>query len=102
MLAEQFRTKTRDEWAAVFSALDACVAPVLTLEEALTHPHNLARGSFASVDGAPMPGPAPRFSATPASVGEVSDVGGDTAALLAEAGYAEPDLDELRTAGVID
>jgi alpha-methylacyl-CoA racemase len=102
VLSETFRTRTRDEWAAVFAPLDACVAPVLTLAEALEHPHNVARGSFTQVDGAPMPGPAPRFSATPGAVGAVPEVGGATAELLAELGYDASGVDELRSAGTID
>ena len=102
VLAETFRTRTRDEWAATFEGLDGCVAPVLTLEEALHHPHNVARGSFVDVDGAPMPGPAPRFSATPAAVGAVPEVGADTAAVLAELGYPPAEIEELRATGAID
>jgi alpha-methylacyl-CoA racemase len=101
VLADAFRTRTRDEWAELFAPLDACVAPVLTLEEALEHPHNVARGSFAQVAGAPMPGPVPRFSRTPGAVGEVAEVGSGTAELLSALGYDERAVDELRGAGVI-
>jgi alpha-methylacyl-CoA racemase len=101
LLADTFRTRTRDEWAGVFTGLDACVAPVLTLEEALQHPHNVARGTFAEVDGAPMPAPAPRFSHTPGASGPVPEIGGATADLLAEVGYGAAELAELRAAGVI-
>ena len=45
-LAEVIATKTRDEWAAVFDGTDACVAPILSLGEAPTHPHNVARSTF--------------------------------------------------------
>lgn len=54
--------RTRDEWAAIFEGSDACVAPVLTLDEAPLHPHNQARGAFAALDGVWQPRPAPRFS----------------------------------------
>ncbi|MDT4918447.1 MAG: alpha-methylacyl-CoA racemase [Pseudonocardiales bacterium] len=101
VLTDTFRTRSRDEWAEVFAPLDACVAPVLTLEEALQHPHNVERGSFVDVAGAPMPGPAPRFSRTPAAAGPISDVGAATGDLLAEAGYRDGELAELREAGVI-
>jgi alpha-methylacyl-CoA racemase len=101
VLSDAFRTRTRDEWAAVFTPLDACVAPVLTLEEALTHPHNVERGSFIDVGGAPMPGPAPRFSRTPPAAGRVSEVGSATADLLAEIGYREAEVADLRDAKVI-
>ncbi|MCZ0973913.1 CoA transferase [Streptomyces albulus] len=33
-IAARFRTRTRDEWTAVFQESDACVAPVLSLREA--------------------------------------------------------------------
>jgi alpha-methylacyl-CoA racemase len=102
LLTETFRTKTRDEWAELFVSRDACVAPVLTLEEALGHPHNVARGSFVEVAGAPMPGPAPRFSATPTAAGPVVDIGSATAELLAELGYDEAGVAELRAAGAIE
>jgi alpha-methylacyl-CoA racemase len=32
------RTRTMADWAALFDSVDACVTPVLTLDEALTHP----------------------------------------------------------------
>jgi alpha-methylacyl-CoA racemase len=102
VLGDTFRTRTRDEWAAVFAPLDACVAPVLTLAEALQHPHNVARGSFTTVDGAPMPGPAPRFSATPVTAGAVEPIGASTTELLTELGYDADDLAALRDAGTID
>ena len=35
--------------------------PVLSMAEALQHPHNLARQTFVTIDGVPQPAPAPRF-----------------------------------------
>jgi alpha-methylacyl-CoA racemase len=64
--AGAFAARTRDEWTAVFSSVDACVAPVLTPSEAPAFPHLRARSSFVSVDGVTQPAPAPRFSRTPA------------------------------------
>jgi alpha-methylacyl-CoA racemase len=63
-----FRTKTRDEWMAIYEGTDACVAPILSIPEALEHPHNVARGTFIERDGVVQPAPAPRFSATPGDV----------------------------------
>jgi alpha-methylacyl-CoA racemase len=63
-----FKTKTQDEWCAIFSGVDACVSPVLSPSEAPQHPHNIARGSFIGVDGVVQPAPAPRFSRTPTTV----------------------------------
>ncbi|MCQ4079994.1 CoA transferase [Streptomyces sp. RB6PN25] len=67
-IAARFATRTRDEWAAVFEGTDACVAPVLSLREAASHPHLRARGTFTNADGRTQPAPAPRFSATPGSL----------------------------------
>jgi alpha-methylacyl-CoA racemase len=64
-LEKLFKTRSRDEWCSVLEGTDACFAPVLTMDEAPHHPHNIARGSFVEVDGVVQPGPAPRFSRTP-------------------------------------
>jgi alpha-methylacyl-CoA racemase len=68
IVAEVFRSKTQAEWNELMEASDACYAPVLTMSEALEHPHNVARGSFVEVAGLPQPAPAPRFSRTPGEV----------------------------------
>ncbi|MGA5201004.1 CaiB/BaiF CoA transferase family protein [Streptomyces variegatus] len=67
-VAARFKSRTRDEWTAVFDGSDACVAPVLSLREAPHHPHLAARGTFTDHGGITQPAPAPRFSATPTSV----------------------------------
>ncbi|MEU5097464.1 CaiB/BaiF CoA-transferase family protein [Streptomyces sp. NPDC020996] len=67
-VAARFMSRTRDEWTARFDGTDACVAPVLSLTEAPHHPHLAARGTFTDHGGITQPAPAPRFSATPASV----------------------------------
>jgi alpha-methylacyl-CoA racemase len=68
-LAATFATRTRDEWATLFADSDACVAPVLSLTEAPDHPHLAARQTFQTSHGVRQPAPAPRFSATPATLG---------------------------------
>ena len=64
---ELFAGRTRDEWAAVFEGTDACVTPVLALDEVAAHPHIAARGTIIAPDGLPQAAPAPRFSRTPAA-----------------------------------
>lgn len=66
-MAEAFRQRTRAEWCALLEGSDACFAPVLTLSEAPSHPHNRARNTFIEVAGVMQNAPAPRFSATPAA-----------------------------------
>jgi alpha-methylacyl-CoA racemase len=64
-LAEIFASRSRDEWVAVFDGSDACVSPVLSLDEAPRHPHAVARSAFVDIGGTAQPAPAPRFSKTP-------------------------------------
>ncbi|MBK7720914.1 MAG: CoA transferase [Austwickia sp.] len=64
-----FAGRTAREWAAVFEGTDACVTPVLTLDEAAEHPQVAARGSVLSWDGVVQAGTAPRFSRTPGTPG---------------------------------
>jgi alpha-methylacyl-CoA racemase len=59
-----FATRTRDEWCAVLEGSDACFAPVLDWDEAPLHRHNIARGTFVTIDGVVQPAPAPRFGRT--------------------------------------
>ncbi|PTW62814.1 alpha-methylacyl-CoA racemase [Breoghania corrubedonensis] len=67
-LREIFLTRDRDDWVAAFDGTDACVAPVLAMEEVRHHPHNAARGTFAEVDGVVQPAAAPRFDRTPGAI----------------------------------
>ena len=101
-IATAVRTRTRDEWTAVFEGTDACVAPVLTLAEAARHPHNVARASFVTVDGVEQHAPAPRFSRTPAGpVQPPHPAGADTDAVLREAGFDDARIAALRASGAI-
>jgi alpha-methylacyl-CoA racemase len=97
-----FRTKTRDEWTAIYEGTDACVAPILSIPEALEHPHNVARGTFVEVAGVAQPGPAPRFARTPAVIpGPPPHAGQHTDDVLADIG-ADPDrIAKLRASGAI-
>ena len=64
-LTALFRTQTRDRWCEVLEGTDVCFAPVLSMDEAHTHPHNVARQAFIDVGGMRQPAPAPRFAGTP-------------------------------------
>jgi alpha-methylacyl-CoA racemase len=74
-LAALFRTRTRAEWCELLEGSDACFAPVLSMTEAPTHPHNRQRGTFIETDGIVQPGPAPRFSSTPCEPPTHGDAG---------------------------
>lgn len=63
-----FAAATRDEWEKRFLGTNACVAPVLSLREAMIHPVNTERGVFLQHQGVAQAAPAPRFSETPGKV----------------------------------
>jgi alpha-methylacyl-CoA racemase len=63
-LGDIFKTRTRAEWQALFNDTDACVTPVLSLDEITTHPQTAASETFTQIDGVVHPNPAPRFSRT--------------------------------------
>ena len=101
-MATLFRTRSRDEWTTFFAGHDVCFSPVLTMNEARTHPHNVERKTFIDVDGAPQPAPAPRFSRTPGAVARAPVVpGADTDAALADWGIAADEIAALRQSGAV-
>ena len=68
IVAERIRSKTRDEWTAILEGTDVCFAPILSFDEAPSHPHFVARDTFIEIDGIVQPAPAPRFGRTSAGV----------------------------------
>lgn len=101
-LAAIIATKTRDEWDDIMLGSDVCYAPVLSLEEAPAHPHNVARETFIEVEGVTQPAPAPRFSRTPGEVrsGPVA-AGQHTDEALADWGFDADDIAKLRDVGAV-
>ena len=67
-IADAFASRTQAEWAEVFAGTDGCAAPILTLSEAMEHPHMAARHVFVENAGVRQPAPAPRFSRTAATL----------------------------------
>ncbi|MGX7927342.1 CaiB/BaiF CoA transferase family protein [Tsuneonella sp. HG094] len=101
-LTALFRTKTRAEWDALMEHTDVCYAPVLTMGEAVEHPHNKARGTFVDVGGAMQPAPAPRYSGTETSTPEPAPMPGDqTDEILGSLDMDARSIAQLREAGTI-
>ncbi len=97
-----FKSKTRDEWCEIMEGTDVCFAPVLTMEEAPRHPHNVERGTFVELAGVTQPGPAPRFSRSetrlkrpPSHAGQHSDE------VLRDWGFTDDEVTKLREAKAI-
>jgi alpha-methylacyl-CoA racemase len=101
-LAAIFRTRTRAEWQAIFEGTNACVAPVLDMDEAPEHAQNRARNTFVEVNGVVHPAPAPRFSRTPPDTPAAPvDPGAHTELILREMGYTERQIADLHTQSIV-
>ena len=91
-IAEAFLARDAEEWFRFFSGVDACVTPVRTVAEALADEHFRKH---------PM-GVTPLLSGTPAHVeGRAPRLGEHTREVLAGAGCAAEEIDELLAAGAI-
>ena len=100
-IAATIAQRTLPEWMAVFAPLDVCVEPVLTVEEALAHPHTAARGLVIETprgDGTAQRQVAHplRFSASRPAYRHIGpQLGEHTVEVLAEAGYSHEDIAAL-------
>jgi alpha-methylacyl-CoA racemase len=102
ILEAAFAKRPRDEWAEVFAQTDACVTPILSMEEAPAHPHNVARTTFVPDGGGPQPAPAPRFSnSVPEIAGPPATAGAEGETILREYGFSDQRIAALRSAGAL-
>ncbi|MCE9521013.1 MAG: CoA transferase [Alphaproteobacteria bacterium] len=101
-LARVIASKTRAEWCTIMEGSDVCFAPVLELGEAPSHPHNVARGVFATVEGVVQPAPAPRFDLTPGAIQSgPPKIGAHTLDVLRDWGFAADRVEDLKSKGVV-
>jgi crotonobetainyl-CoA:carnitine CoA-transferase CaiB-like acyl-CoA transferase len=107
-MAEVLKTRTRDEWTAVFDAAGVPVGPVHTIGEALSHPQVQARGMVVEVEhpqagttralGCPV-----HFSETPTRVDRHAPMLGEhSRELLREYGFSDGEIDAFAAEGVIE
>lgn len=102
LFAQRIKEKTRDQWCEIFAASDACVAPILDMDEAVQYPHNVAREAFVELDGVVQTAPAPRFSRTPSAIQSPPvPAGQDNHTLLAELGFSEAEIEQLKAEGAV-
>jgi alpha-methylacyl-CoA racemase len=102
LIGAAFAARSRDEWAAVFTEVDACVSPVLTFREAAADEQVAARATLITRDGVTQPAPAPRFGGSAASLGRPPrSPGADTTGALMEWGVPAEEVGRLLTAGVV-
>ena len=97
-----FANEDRQHWEAVFHDSEACVAPILDLDEAPHHPQAKARGAFLESGGITQPAPAPRLSVTPARVRSLPPQRGEhTFSLLAGAGMGPGEIEQMVRCGAV-
>lgn len=103
----QFRSKTVAEWMAYLDKCGVPNGPVLFPEELMDDPQVIENGLLVNVEHAilgkvRMVGPPISFSETPVEARDASPVlSSHTDEVLAEVGYTEAHLQELRADGVI-
>ncbi|XP_044513723.1 alpha-methylacyl-CoA racemase [Gracilinanus agilis] len=103
--ADTFAKKTQAEWCKIFGGTDACVTPILSLEEATLNEHNRERGTFITdEDHNVSPRPAPLLSRTPAIPSTKRDPleGEHTVEILQEFGFSKEEINQLDLAKVIE
>ena len=87
-MAARLLEKTRDEWAALFEGSDACVAPILDMDEAEHYAHNVVRKNL--------------VRRTPGEI-QHSPVaeGADTVSVMAGLGWDDDAITQFLNSGVI-
>lgn len=98
-LADRFGSESQDYWTSVFDDTDACVTPVLAMDEVMGHPHNHARRALESEASGPMPARAPRFEdhgprTPPTDTPRARSV-------LMDIGLSADEVDRLITSGIV-
>lgn len=102
-----FKTKSFDEWTVIFSALDACVEPVLNLGETQQHPHFQERGMYIDItaaDGQTLKQIASpiKFSGSQVEYRNAGlPIGSSTDAVLKSLGYSDEEIIKLKADGAV-
>lgn len=101
-IAGLIRQRTRAQWEEILADADTCFAPVLSHEQAMRHPHHVARGAFVDVGGESQVAPGPRFGRTPAGAPCPAPApGADSRAVLAELGLSPGEITALERSGTV-
>jgi crotonobetainyl-CoA:carnitine CoA-transferase CaiB-like acyl-CoA transferase len=100
-VAALFATRTRDDWAKLFAAVDCCVTPVLTPEEAVDDAQITARGMVLRDDGLTQFAPPLKLSDHEFTIRQAAPQAGEhSAEILRAAGYSDTQIDRLQATGV--
>ncbi len=101
-IREMMAGKTLAEWETIFDGSDACLAPVLTMDEAATNAHNKARETHYEAEGILQAAAAPKFSRSkPGSSSAPQPAGASTEDILQELGIDSKTLADFRERQII-
>lgn len=105
-LEDIFETKTQKEWMGVFDGTDACVTPVLNLQNVNTNSHNKARNVFVlDKKGESVPNVAPKLSRTPGRSKATEflnpKIGEHTVDILKEFSFEDDEISEFLKHGIV-
>jgi alpha-methylacyl-CoA racemase len=101
-LSSMIIQKTQADWCKIFEDSDACVTPVLDLQESVNHPHMRSRKAFTQIHDTIHPSPTPKFSRTVSEIPQPPPIAGaDTRNLLHELGYEHTDIEQLIETGAL-
>lgn len=101
-----FASRTSDQWQEEFDGTDACVTPILSMNEIMDHAHNAHRGALIDADGTQRPAPAPRFAQvrdteSADDSGSAPAISHDPRVVLARWGMSAQKIDSLTDQGII-
>jgi len=100
------KSRTREDWMDLFSQVDACVEPVLSLSEALNDNHTTERGLVVEIDlpgggSVRQPGNPIKFSGTPQEYKKAGVTAGmNNREVLLELGYRDEEIEEFEKSGL--
>ncbi|HXP55444.1 MAG TPA: CaiB/BaiF CoA-transferase family protein [Streptosporangiaceae bacterium] len=101
-IAKLISERTRAQWEDLLAGSEICFAPVLSHEQAMRHPHHVARQTFVDVGGESQVAPGPRFGRTPpSSPRPAPPPGADTHAVLTELGLSREEIATLERSGIV-
>ncbi|KAI4488901.1 hypothetical protein M0804_004399 [Polistes exclamans] len=105
LFVDLFKEKTQAEWCAIFDGVDACVTPILNLEDTPHHPHNKENETFRITENnLVIPNPTPRLSRTPGismTTCKNPEPGEHSIEILKELGFDSKEIDNFVTNEIV-
>ena len=102
LLADRFVTKSTDAWLSALAEAGVPAAPVQNAAQVAEAEQTAALGILQELGGVRIPAlPLSSDGERVVHRAPPPALGADTAAILAEAGYSEPEIDDLVAAGIV-